>query len=394
MPEEEVGQTQDILSGADEDTQEYLGEPIVHQVRRKSSFNYCPFQISIDIYNGCTNACAYCFSKTRIDSARNRFLESRRQYKADGVMRHFKKIIETKEIGLYKFIKSRMPVELSILTDAFQAGLELKQGASLKTLKFLNSIHYPVVICSKSVDTLARPEYWDELMKAHRHGKRLLFKTSISSFDDAIAKRLEPGAPAPSERLAFVKRLRREGVGCILRVQPMILGHSLETLKKNMKVVKATGVQRIIAEPLRVSKVSYDRQFKTIFEVLNIPVKDYFKEYGSGGSFGSASWIEYDHNIMRREFMAIKEVVNENGMLFSPTGSYYGWPNLDLADMKRYCCEVPGYENLAIDTEALTVRFAQKRLSELTLDIKDRTEYYIECSRAEFVNNPAQMKFW
>lgn len=383
----------DAWASADSDTQEYMGAPVTRRIRRKNTV-YCPFTISADIYSACSHKCVYCFSNNYGKDDRGRFLEFKREYKSDGVLRHFRSILQNKEIGLYGPIKNRMPIELSITTDAFQSGLELKQGASLEVVKFLNSIHYPFVVCTKASDTLSRPEYWDEMMTAHKDGKRVIFKISFSTFDDKLASLIEPGAPSPSARLAFIQRLTKAGIGVILRVQPMIMGHSYATLEKRIKDIKKCGAERVIIEPLRVAKLSFNQHMYKVFDAIGVNVKDYYAEYGDPSTTSGIGWIEYDPAVVRAEFIKYKTLLNGVGVQFSPSGLSYGWPNLDLADIKKYCCELAGYEHLHVDSNSLVVRWAEDRLDEIKVTMNDRTEFYTELERVAIVNNPLVRTYW
>lgn len=103
---------------------------------------------------------------------------------------------------------------------------------------------YPVHILTKSV--LAERNLG--LLKQINGSSKAVLSTSISTADDDIARRFEPGASPPSERLAIIRRAKQEGLSAgvyLLPLIPFITDHP-EMIDGSFRAVKETGADFII----------------------------------------------------------------------------------------------------------------------------------------------------
>lgn len=65
-----------------------------------------------------------------------------------------------------------------------------------------------------------------------QHRDRMLLGTSLPYLDDALAKRLEPGAPAPSRRLRMLKHAGAVGIPIYVAIAPVMPWHGREVLEE------------------------------------------------------------------------------------------------------------------------------------------------------------------
>lgn len=107
-------------------------------------------------------------------------------------------------------------VRMGGMTDCF-APIEKAERVALETIRALNRQGVGYLIVTKS-DLVA--DYIPEMDKDLAH-----IQISVTSTDDAISKRIEPGAPLPETRIKAVERLFKAGFDVQLRLSPYIPGN-------------------------------------------------------------------------------------------------------------------------------------------------------------------------
>ncbi len=71
---------------------------------------------------------------------------------------------------------------------------------------------------------------------------------TVTTMDDVLAKRLEPGAPPPSERIEAMRELVEHGVPVGLRLDPILPGinDSEESIEEVLKAAREAGVRFVV----------------------------------------------------------------------------------------------------------------------------------------------------
>jgi len=155
---------------------------------------------TINPYYGCTHGCVYCYAKTMLANQDSR------------TWGHF--------VGKYVFPNFNIKkgtgaskVIFSSMTDAYQIA-EAKEGQTRKILEAIYESDLSISILTKS-DLVTRDIDLFQKMKQVEVG------FSISFLDD-LSKRLEPGAPVSSLRIAALKKLHEAGIKTYVFVSPII----------------------------------------------------------------------------------------------------------------------------------------------------------------------------
>lgn len=190
----------------------------------------CHYPTRLDTYGcGCQHNCAYCYAKSLLAF---RGLWNAQQPAAANLA----KIRST----IVRHLRPGDVVRLGGMTDCLQP-IEKAMRRTLRTIEMLNKRRVHYLIVTKS-NLAAAPEYIAAMDKGLAH-----IQVSITSTDDAVSKRLEPGAPLPAERIAAVEQLQAEGFDVSVRLSPFIPEFI------NIDTINAVRCNKVLVEFLRVN---------------------------------------------------------------------------------------------------------------------------------------------
>ena len=142
-------------------------------------------------------------------------------------------------------IDQRSPIQIGVSIDPLQP-IEKQYHVTLRVLKILQDRQYPTVITSKFPDQLTESRYLEAI-----EGLPLAVQCSVSTQDQALLKRLEPGAPNLQDRMAALQTLSDSGVHVQLRLWPYIpdLAGNLDEL---LGMAHDVGVKDVLCNFLKV----------------------------------------------------------------------------------------------------------------------------------------------
>jgi DNA repair photolyase len=117
------------------------------------------------------------------------------------------------------FLRERYPICFSNTTDPFQQA-EKKVRASLAFLKWAAAMDHPICVQTKG-GILAEPGEFERYSPYIRHGKDTVYVT-ITTLDDDLSRKIEPGSPPTSERLRIIEKLKANGVPVSVGLNPYV----------------------------------------------------------------------------------------------------------------------------------------------------------------------------
>ena len=207
----------------------------------------CPRKYSLQPYTGCPFSCLYCYATSYV---------GRKFYPK-------KNFLQRLERDLRKADKGKV-VNMSTSSDPYPH-VEEKLGLTRKALELLRKYGFKVLITTKG--TLFVRDV--DLLK----GSGAVMVT-ITTLDDDLAKRLEPGAPPPSERLEAIAEASRE-VPVGVRVDPIIPGvnSSEEEIKELIKEVVKRGAKHVTASTYKAKPDNLKRMAKLFPHLENLYAK-------------------------------------------------------------------------------------------------------------------------
>ena len=208
-----------------------------------------PFSASVNAYRGCEHGCSYCYARPY------------HEYLGFSAGLDFESKIMVKENApelLRRELSSPKwkPQELAMsgVTDCYQP-IERKLELTRRCLAVLAEFRNPVTIVTKNYLVTRDLDLLRELA-AHKAAQVHL---SINSLDSDLARKLEPRASAPRQRLAAVEALSKAGVPVGVLVAPIIPALNDHEIPSVLGAAKAAGAgwagTEILRLPLTVAPI-------------------------------------------------------------------------------------------------------------------------------------------
>ena len=201
-----------------------------------------PFNASINVYRGCEHGCSYCYARPT------------HEYQGFSAGLDFESKILVKEHApelLRKELSSPKwkPQELAMsgVTDCYQP-IERKLQLTRRCLAVLAEFRNPVSIITKNALVTRDLDLLQELA-AHR---AVHVNISITTLDSELARKLEPRAASPRQRLETIEKLSQAGVPAGVLVAPAIPAINDHDIPGVLAAAKAAGASWAYTEVLRL----------------------------------------------------------------------------------------------------------------------------------------------
>lgn len=195
---------------------EYL--PAKHLLHRNKSTQWFGTDHTMNIYRGCCHGCIYCDSRSLC--YQNPDFDTVKA-KADA-LRILRDDLARKAQPAFIGMGS-----MSDPYNPFEKDLQLTRHA----LELIDAYQCGVAVATKS-DLITRDADLYQSIQSH---SPVICKITITTTDDALAAKLEPGAPASSRRLEAVRELSRAGIFTGILLMPVL--PYLEDSKENVLAV-------------------------------------------------------------------------------------------------------------------------------------------------------------
>lgn len=170
-------------------------------------------RFGINLYRGCAHDCSYCDGRAE-------------QYRVEG---DYARDIQVKTNAvelLHRELdpsRRRKPLPRSFMVlgggvcDAYQP-VEERYRLARGALQCIHSFGYPVHVLTKSC--LVERDL--DILRAINDRSRAIVSFSFSTVDDEVGRIVEPGVPAPSRRLATIRKCKEAGLSCGMFLLPVI----------------------------------------------------------------------------------------------------------------------------------------------------------------------------
>jgi len=214
----------------------------------------CPPKYSLHPYTGCSHYCLYCYATA--------YLGRKPSIPKKDFWRRLRHDLE--------FINHDLVIELSTSSDPYpplESWTLLTRGA----LEILVSRRARILITTKS-DLVVRD-------------KDLLLETpsavmiTITTLDDSLARKLEPGAPPPSQRIRALEILSSYGVPVGARIDPIIpgLNDDPDMLMELVDRVVEAGAKHIVSSTYKARPDNLKRMTEAFPELESLWRKLYLE---------------------------------------------------------------------------------------------------------------------
>jgi DNA repair photolyase len=185
---------------------------------------------NLNLYRGCQHGCIYCDSRSICYQLGDL---SHIRYKSNALELLEKELRSKKVKGTIGF---------GSMNDPYMP-LEKKMELTRKALELLVKYKFPLHLITKS-DLVVRDV--DLIKKIGQKYAAISF--TITTFDDALAKIIEPNAPSTSKRFEAIQRLSENQIYCGITLMPILpyINDSEENLSQLVEKAKAAGAKYII----------------------------------------------------------------------------------------------------------------------------------------------------
>jgi DNA repair photolyase len=221
---------------------EVLAKSALNQV--PGSSNALPFGWTINPYRGCSHACVMCFARqthTYLD------FDAGRDFDSEIVVKINVAEVLAKELARPSW--GRHPVALGTNTDPYQRA-EGRYRLMPAIIEALAASGTPFSILTKG--TLLRRDI--PLLQQAAERVPVEVAMTIDIFDAGLRESIEPGAPTTEARLATVRAVRDAGLPCAVFLMPVFpyLTDSVEHLDRALGAIAATGAQSVAYSALHL----------------------------------------------------------------------------------------------------------------------------------------------
>jgi DNA repair photolyase len=212
-------------------------------------FLFVPYPLEMSM-NPCSHKCAYCFSRLN-------------NYKRKSNMNSIVKFLgdyQKRKTFVAQLMKEKNVICISNRSDPFSNNNYMETIQLLKTMTELDIDFYLQTKCGKGIDQVLefiKPCFW---------------YISITTDNDGFSKKIEPGAPTPTERFEFIKKIVSKGHQVIVAINP----YNPEWIKDEnafVKRIKDSGAYASFVSMMHFSGFQRGRQTAKEKEITKLPKK-------------------------------------------------------------------------------------------------------------------------
>ena len=317
-----------------------------------STCQQCLYSFEIDTYGrGCVHECAYCYAKAELTVHGMWNNPIPVPVDLNEIRRVFYTAFETDKKNKWAdILRKRIPIRIGSMSDSFM-WLDQKYKVTQELLKILKFYNYPYIIFTRS-DLVAHDDYLPLL-----DPKLCSVQFSISSTNDQMLRKMEPGAPSAKRRLLALKKLAEANFWTTVRINPLfpiypdgyftdpnfswngpVPKFEFSSFEMVDEIADA-GVPSVLAGFGRFSRFAVSR----IESAVGMDLKPYFNREKVNKSvrdyhFSDAEIRFYYEEIKRRA----QSHAMEFGTCYIGNGEKEFWGHQDLWSNKKDCCNVRG----------------------------------------------------
>jgi len=185
---------------------------------------------NMNLYRGCQHQCIYC--DTRSECYQITDFENEILYKENAI-ELLRKELATKRL--------KGVIGLGSMNDPYQP-LEIELQLTHRALQVIAEFGFPIHIITKSSLILNDLEFIKQINRIYAS-----ISFTITTTDDELAKKIEPGASLPSQRFEAMKILTENGIQVGISLMPILpfIEDNVKNIQQIMKKAHDAGVKYI-----------------------------------------------------------------------------------------------------------------------------------------------------
>ncbi len=179
---------------------------------------------NMNIYKGCCHGCIYCDSRSECYGVED-FDRVRAKENALEIIRN----------DLRRKVKKGV-IGTGAMSDPYNP-FETELCLTRHALELIDAYEFGITIATKSTGLIRDID----ILQSIREHSPVLAKITITTAEDALAEKLEPGAPSSSERFGMLDRLSKEGIMSGILLMPVL--PFLEDNEENILQIVRRGAE-------------------------------------------------------------------------------------------------------------------------------------------------------
>lgn len=321
-------------------------------VNSHTTCQQCLYSFEIDTYGrGCIHECVYCYAKAELTV--HGYWNNPIPVPVDlnEVRKVFYTVFETQKNSKWReILEKRIPLRIGSMSDSFM-WMDQKYKVTQELLKILKYYNYPYIVFTRS-DLVAHDDYL-KLLDPQIGSVQF----SMSSINDEMIKKIEPGAPSAKRRLKALQKLNETGVWTTVRINPLFPiypdGYFTDPNFKwegqvpkfdyssfeMVDVLAEHKVPAVLAGFVRLSSFAVNN----IERASGVNLRDFYRKDIVNKSKRD---FHFSDKEIRYYYEQIKARCLSNAMEFTTcyigNGEDHFWKDQDLWSNKKDCCNVKG----------------------------------------------------
>ena len=204
-------------------------------------------QNGMNLYRGCTHGCIYCDSRSKCYQFDHDFEDI--EVKRDAV-----KLLEQ------QLRKKRQPCMIGTgsMCDPY-IPLEAELQITRQSIEVIERYGFGLAILTKSARLLRDLD----LLKRINARTKCVVQTTLTTFDEALCKKIEPHVSSTRERFEMLMALKREGIPTVVWMTPILpfINDTEENIKGLLDYCAQAGVKGILGFGFGVTLREGDREY-------------------------------------------------------------------------------------------------------------------------------------
>jgi DNA repair photolyase len=269
----------------------YSAKSMINKLRHVDDWFWASY--TLNPYRGCAHGCVYCDARANQYGLSDSFDE--KVFIKENAVEVLERQLRRLEPGV---------VSMGGVCDSYQP-IEKERGVTRGVVEVLCQHQFPVEVLTKSDLVLRDLELYQE---AGRRAWSCVFFT-ITTFDEQIAGRFEPGASSPQRRLEAMRAVSRAGLATGVSMMPLLPGlcDDDEHIEEVVRRVKDAGGQFVLGAGLTLKEgVQRDRYMGFLEQHYPQTLPLYQQLYGTGYETRG----EYAPVLLRR----VREICSRHGI--------------------------------------------------------------------------------
>jgi DNA repair photolyase len=320
-------------------------------VNSHSTCQQCLYAFEVDTYGrGCFHNCVYCYAKAELTVHGYWNNPYPAPVDINEIRKVFYTVFETdKKTKWREIMEKRIPIRIGSMSDSFM-WMDDKFKVTKEFLKILDFYDYPFVIFTRS-DLVAKDDYLSLIRK-----DLAAIQFSMSSTNDELNRKIEPGAPSAKRRLVALKKISEAGYWTTVRINPLfpirpdgyfsdpnfvwngpVPKFDFSSFDMVDQIADA-GVPAILTGFGRFSSYSLNQ----IEQATGFDLRRMYKEEIRK----SKRDFHFSDKEIRYYYSEIKKRCDKRGMQFTTcyigNGENHFWKDQDIWSNKKDCCNIKG----------------------------------------------------